>query len=464
MQPETTGRSPQHSEGATHTDQESAHRSAAPWDEPDEPVSPQGEAPPSPPREAPPGVTSGEAEQGLDAPPTLPTPAARRLSRRALLRAGIGAGALGTLVWLLVPRRQVTLVSPPGARSTRLPSPGATPSATAVPPTTSPAATGTPPPSKTPAATSQPTATPPPTATPIPLGQILLTCRGHSEAVTGVVWSPDGTRVAAASLDTTVQVWDATSGQRLLSYTGHQDFVWAAAWSPNSKQIASGSADGTVQIWDAVTGIHGTLFQGATDVLSVAWSPDGQSLAAGSADNSVHVWAMPEGRLLLTYQHAKGGGVYSVVWSPDSQRVASAGAEAIQLWTPANATHLRSWAPPDTTTDVLAWSPGPHLASAPFLATASTKQITIWDAGTGQALQTLPAQVQLQVLCLAWSPDGTRLAWGGGNSEGIQMRPLAANATSTALQGKIVQGVAWSPDGTRLACGLNDGTVLVVTA
>jgi WD40 repeat protein len=172
---------------------------------------------------------------------------------------------------------------------------------------------------------------------------------------------------------------------------------------------------------------------------------------------------MPSGRLLLTYQHPTGGGVYSVVWTPDSQQVASAGASSIQLWNPASATHLRTWVP-DATTDVLAWTPGPHLASAPYLATASAKQITIWDADTGQPLQTLPAQVQLQVTCLAWSPNGTRLAWGGGNNGGLQMQPVAANAASTALAGKTVRGVSWSPDGARLACGIDDGTVLIVTA
>ena len=378
----------------------------------------------------------------------------RRYSRRALLRAGIGMGALGALAWLVFPRRQATLV-PSGAQPTPLPSAGATPSALSGP-------TATPP-----ASGNSPTATPDPT--PTPLGQTLLTYRGHSDTVTSLAWSPDGTRLVSSSTDQTVQVWDASSGKRLLTYTGHLgNWVWTVAWAPGGKQIASGAGDGTAQVWDATTGSRAVTFygQGDVDVLGVAWSPDGTRLAAGDALNTVQVWAMPGHTRLLSYQHATEGGVYSVAWSPDSQRVASAGKSSIQVWNPTTATLVRTWTPPgDPTTDVLSWAPGPRLAAAPYLAVGSpnTKQITLWNDTTGQALQTFPAQVQQQVVCLAWSPDGTRLAWGGGNSEGIQVCSVAGARTASALKGKTVRSVAWSPDGRRLACA-SESTVLIVTA
>ncbi len=43
----------------------------------------------------------------------------------------------------------------------------------------------------------------------IPQGTLLVTYRGHSEEVRSARWSPDGGRIASASYDHTVQVWQA---------------------------------------------------------------------------------------------------------------------------------------------------------------------------------------------------------------------------------------------------------------
>ena len=66
-----------------------------------------------------------------------------------------------------------------------------------------------------------------------------------------MAFSPDGQRLASASVDETVKVWDAATGQETLTLKGHTGAVTSVAFSPDGKRLASASADGTVKVWDA---------------------------------------------------------------------------------------------------------------------------------------------------------------------------------------------------------------------
>jgi WD40 repeat protein len=67
-----------------------------------------------------------------------------------------------------------------------------------------------------------------------------------------VSFSPDGRRLASASEDNTVRVWDAGSGQELLILKGHTDGVRAVSFSPDGRRLASASEDKTVRVWEAL--------------------------------------------------------------------------------------------------------------------------------------------------------------------------------------------------------------------
>ena len=74
---------------------------------------------------------------------------------------------------------------------------------------------------------------------------------GAANPLWSVSWSPDGQRLASASHDYTVKVWDARTGQESLTLKGHTARVFGVAFGPDGHRLASASWYRTVKIWDA---------------------------------------------------------------------------------------------------------------------------------------------------------------------------------------------------------------------
>jgi WD40 repeat protein len=263
-----------------------------------------------------------------------------------------------------------------------------------------------------------------------------------------VAYSPDGKRLASASHDKTVRVWDAQTGQELLTLLGHTTSVSDVAFSTDGMHLASAGA-GVVIVWDVQTGAQVFTLNSGGGGGHVAVSPDGTRLAGDRK-----VWDANTGKELVTLE---GEGVSVRAFSPDGKRLASSGQRVVgvKVWDAQTGKVLLSRLKGHTGgVNGLAFSPdGKHLASAAYDGT-----VKVWNSETGEEVVAFVGHVD-RVWNVDFSPDGKRLASAGGGV--VKVWNAITGQELFTFKGQFGRGVAFSPDGKYIASGGVDNTVKV---
>ena len=107
-----------------------------------------------------------------------------------------------------------------------------------------------------------------------------------------IAWCPDAWLIAGGMSDGRIAILNADSGKAVLHLTGHTGPVTGLDWSSDGRRLASASADGSVRVWDANTGVELLKLQHAEEEAfrTVQWSRDCSRLAAGDDLGNVFVW------------------------------------------------------------------------------------------------------------------------------------------------------------------------------
>jgi WD40 repeat protein len=323
----------------------------------------------------------------------------------------------------------------------------------------------------------------------------MLKIFAHPHVIAHAAFSHDGYKLASASYDHTVRIWDASllphdyEPRGCVTLRGHNQLVSGVAWSPDSRWLASASWDSTVKVWEDSSrrhaprdepGMHPAEREGYTlrytlrghggNVSAVAFSADNRTLASGGRDKIVKLWDLqaPMGDS-LTELHTIPctERVTSIAFSPDGRLLAIGQTNGIALYNPATGEEVPPFKPTRAAVPGLAFSPDSrHLASAG----ASDPAIRIWDVAASQTNFEIPCASSPNV-SVAISPDGRLIAAPGppvvaaGFTAKIwEVRDWDAKTSKPAerhtLSGHV--GYAWrvtfSRDGRYLATGSWDST------
>ena len=276
-----------------------------------------------------------------------------------------------------------------------------------------------------------------------------------------VIFSPDGTVLAAGGVKGGVTLWSVPSGKLLRKLTVDADSV---SFSPDGRTLATGDDD-YVRFWDAQTGKELRLRTGHHgSVLGVIFAAGGDVLATASYDETIRLWDVKSRKDLRSITNA----CPSVWVSPDGRRLACAKRDGtVCLWDVPGDKEVREYRTGGDLIESFAISPDHKTLAVRTCLRAGGGKATIhlYDFTTGEKTRSFEDPSYRNPWDfpggrLAFSPDGTILA-SADLSRMItsgRWRPERNFVNSAATRGPSTASPSPPPEGS-LASGAGGLTV-----
>lgn len=285
----------------------------------------------------------------------------------------------------------------------------------------------------------------------------LVELKGHTGAVTGLAYSPDGQQIVTASRDGTLKVWNAARGS--LVRTLELDSGAASALAVFDGRAATGHQDGSIAVWDLTSGSKlASMRRNEAAIWALAFVGRADRLAAAEHDWSVAIWDVERPQVPVSILSGHESAVRTVAYAERGPFIASGAADrTVKLWRSDTAELVRTYRGHSDLVSSVAFEPrGRALASATL-----DGQIRVWSTYRNQRKGGFKAH-DGNVPALAFMPDGQHLVSGGIDGR-IKIWNAARGKLIRAVVGEIgeIDAVAVSPDGRHIAAGGRVGSARV---
>ena len=293
------------------------------------------------------------------------------------------------------------------------------------------------------------------------LGNELVRLPGHGFGTMAIAWSADGSRFSSAGQDGRVIIWNLSSGQPAVVFEGGAPWVEHLAWNPlggkrGVPNLLASAAGRRLRLWDENGQLQREYELHPKTISSIAWKP-GAQLISTATYSQMAIFGLGQDSPQRRFEWK--GSILKIAWSPNGKYIATGDQDStVHFWYEKTGRDLQMWGYP-TKVRELSWN-----ATSRYLATGGGVDVTIWDclkSPEGTKPITLAGHEEF-ISALAFQRRGELLASAGLDGRIIIWRPhLNRRAVGGMGINSPVTQLVWSPDDRTFAVGAESGALLL---